>query len=689
MVKPEVYDVESSDSTRIQVTCNRIFPLNKLFEHWLIELGAEAHSKEKKSTLSFNRALCSLRMFPSELHSTEEAKTLLLHFGARICAELDKRLEVFRLQYGFPTLENVQGYLKSQSKNVGLPCLVNQNLQKRSTVKQQANEETTQTRQVRLPATIRTKSVKVGSGTVASRRRSQDYVPKYRSGGFAILRALYEFSSGTSGEWLETVELQKVAQQFCDEYIGPSTRNQPFTAWAARKTLINNNMIEVRRSKGNEYRLTLKGRSTAERFAKALEEQKCDDVNTTSHAKGLLVRHGLPGARYQKFCEPGPSFFNDGLKQRSELTEPDLSGDSKTPAPEDEPLFSRNFVILENESGNIDEVARDASTSGLQALRCPECGCSHRVMENSKFHLTLLVDHSETKGGPNGRYGPVSQRQTSRAKMRSALAQADIRFEERDLNLGDYLWVLQSRSDKSLEFVVDVIIERKRIDDLAQCIMGKEARYREQKFRLKRCGVARIIYLVEGCVGIDSMADCKKAAIRGACSKTRVIDNFDVVKTANVAETVEYLQAMTDYIRRKLVLPIWVCTDTDGDGTFEEPKHRCCRKLMHCMKRFHQFNSKGRKQRAWTVTETFARMLLQFNGISAERAQEIINLYPTVAHLIDVYRELEESSKTQASSETQRLDPLAAIQSGSCKRNIGKVSENIDHFFTSVKPFSS
>ncbi|KFD50425.1 hypothetical protein M514_08652 [Trichuris suis] len=689
MVKPDVCDLEASCSTRIQVTCNRVFPLNKLFEHWLIELGVEAYSKEKKSGLSYNRALCSLRLFPSELHSIEEAKTLLLHFGERICAELDKRLDMFRLQYGSPTLENVQGYIKSQSRNVGLPSLVNQN-RKCSPVEQQVNEESTQRRELRSPESIKTESVKVGSGTVANKRRNQNCVPKYRSGGYAILRALYEFANSTSGEWLGTVELQKVAQQFCDEYIGPSTRNQPFTAWAARKTLINKNMIEMRRSKGNEYRLTSKGKSIAERFAKALGEQGCNNINSASHMTRLPVRHGLPGARYPKFCESGPSFFDNRLKQRSELAQADPSSDGKIPAPEDEPLSSRNFVIFENESGSIDELAkRHASTSELQALLCRECGCSHRVMESSKFHLTLLVDHSETKGGPVGRCGPVNQRQTSRAKMHCALAEAGIRFEERDLNLGDYLWVLQSRSDRSLEFVVDVIIERKRIDDLAKSIMGREARYREQKFRLKRCGIARIVYLVEGCDGFASMADYKKTAIRGACSRTRVIDNFDVVKTANVTQTVDYLQAMTDYIRSKLVLPIWVCGDTNGDGTFEEPKRACCRKLMHCMQRFHQFNSKSRKQRAWTVTETFARMLLQFNGISAERAQEIINLYPTAAHIIDVYRELEESSKTQASSETQQLSPLAVIQSGRCKRSIGKMSENIDHFFTSVKSFNS
>ena len=48
---------------------------------------------------------------------------------------------------------------------------------------------------------------------------------------------------------------------------------------------------------------------------------------------------------------------------------------------------------------------------------------------------------------------------------------------------------------KTRELVLPVIVERKRMDDLASSI--KDGRFREQKFRLKKCGLSHPVYLVE------------------------------------------------------------------------------------------------------------------------------------------------------------------------------------------------
>ena len=41
--------------------------------------------------------------------------------------------------------------------------------------------------------------------------------------------------------------------------------------------------------------------------------------------------------------------------------------------------------------------------------------------------------------------------------------------------------------------VLQLIVERKRVDDLAGSI--KDGRYAEQKFRLQRCGISSILYV--------------------------------------------------------------------------------------------------------------------------------------------------------------------------------------------------
>lgn len=45
------------------------------------------------------------------------------------------------------------------------------------------------------------------------------------------------------------------------------------------------------------------------------------------------------------------------------------------------------------------------------------------------------------------------------------------------------------------ELVLPYVVERKRLDDLAQSIRG--TRYHEQKHRLSRCGLPHVIYLAE------------------------------------------------------------------------------------------------------------------------------------------------------------------------------------------------
>ena len=47
-----------------------------------------------------------------------------------------------------------------------------------------------------------------------------------------------------------------------------------------------------------------------------------------------------------------------------------------------------------------------------------------------------------------------------------------------------------------VEYVMDYILERKRVDDLHQSI--KDRRYDKQKYNMQRCGLRHLIYLVEG-----------------------------------------------------------------------------------------------------------------------------------------------------------------------------------------------
>ncbi|KAA6320803.1 MAG: hypothetical protein EZS28_054637, partial [Streblomastix strix] len=63
----------------------------------------------------------------------------------------------------------------------------------------------------------------------------------------------------------------------------------------------------------------------------------------------------------------------------------------------------------------------------------------------------------------------------------------------------------EEEEDENDEFILDCIVERKTIDDLKMSL--KDTRFDEQRFRLARCGINRVVYLIEGELGASSLAN--------------------------------------------------------------------------------------------------------------------------------------------------------------------------------------
>ena len=114
------------------------------------------------------------------------------------------------------------------------------------------------------------------------------------------------------------------------------------------------------------------------------------------------------------------------------------------------------------------------------------------------------------------------------------------------LNVGDFAWVARDRN--GLELILDCIIERKRMDDLCQSIM--DGRYKEQKFRLKKCGITRLIYLIEDYGSMKHMSLPEKSIVQ-ADINTQLIDEFIVHHTTDPKDSANYLIQMTHYMIEK------------------------------------------------------------------------------------------------------------------------------------------
>jgi crossover junction endonuclease MUS81 len=83
------------------------------------------------------------------------------------------------------------------------------------------------------------------------------------------------------------------------------------------------------------------------------------------------------------------------------------------------------------------------------------------------------------------------------------------RLQTRQLPVGDALWLARHKQQEQ-EYVLDFLVERKRVDDLWSSI--KDTRYKQQKLRIMRCGVRKILYLVEGDPNLMDSAENLKTA---------------------------------------------------------------------------------------------------------------------------------------------------------------------------------
>ena len=71
----------------------------------------------------------------------------------------------------------------------------------------------------------------------------------------------------------------------------------------------------------------------------------------------------------------------------------------------------------------------------------------------------------------------------------------------RHSDTGDALWVARSKTSPGEVWALDFVVERKGVHDLVGSI--KQGRYEKQKYVLRRCGLRRVMYLVEGLPEIE------------------------------------------------------------------------------------------------------------------------------------------------------------------------------------------
>ncbi|KAM9834439.1 crossover junction endonuclease MUS81 [Syngnathus typhle] len=288
----------------------------------------------------------------------------------------------------------------------------------------------------------------------------------------------------------------------------------------------------------------------------------------------------------------------------------------------------------------------------------PKCKTSsgERLLAGT-FDIVLCVDVSETTGGSRN----------CKQELVTELRRRGVNFDIRKLNVGDFLWVARekvtsasghSRASAGRELVLDYIIERKRMDDLCGSII--DGRFREQKFRLKRCGLRRPIYLVEGHGKAASQLSLPEMTLQQAVVNTQVVDGFFVKRVCDIRESAAYLAFMTTHLSKLYQKRTLVCYSRELNGDQDPRDHNA---PLCSLQSFAEFNHGAVKNKSQTVREAFARQLMQVSGLSADKAAAILERYNTPHSLLAAYG--------QCASEAGKEKLLSAIPCGRLNRNLG------------------
>lgn len=242
---------------------------------------------------------------------------------------------------------------------------------------------------------------------------TKQYIPRYRSGGWAILRGLATFPPDTS---VTKIDIFRVSQPFCDTSFDTPLDTKYYTAWSSMKILLEKGYV-YKNGNPPRYCLTEEGAEVADGLIKA------------SEGAGSSQQPG-PSQKRQRPDENVPAFIppdDFDLRQRP-VSQPSIT--TRQP-----------LAPLTN-----------------TASRGPS------FIPAGSYTVQFIMDNREV-------HKPVD-----RERLERDIGQGGVDYCIRTLDVGDALWVAKRGSE---EYVLDYIVERKRMDDLVGSI--HDGRFHEQK----------------------------------------------------------------------------------------------------------------------------------------------------------------------------------------------------------------
>lgn len=535
----------------------------KLYETWLKDLIDTAVSTN--SALMYTRAYRSLRESSKNYTNPQDLKELKF-IGQKICDILEKKTVKY-----------------CKENDIELPPGV---------VADRSDQPTKTRATQQFVQFISPEGVKTGHATddvhaspkkKKSKSKGRTYIPRFRSGGYALLIALRKFSR-KDGQGLGRTDLSRLARPYCDKpFESNSSVSGFYTAWSGMSTLLKNDLVYQTSARSPHYLITETGARVADKLIELHEE------NSTNAA-----------------IENNEIISNDGMASEND--------------------------------GIATEVEDDAGLDGSPASKRASClatSTSHEARSDQwpqgSFKVILLLDNREVLA------------RDSRNYFEAELLARGVEVETCALSVGDCQWIAEHR-ETGHRVVLDYILERKRLDDLLSSI--KDGRLHEQKQRLHRSSLRNVIYLVEEPTGMTMLRDHKAVATILSQTSTvdqfhlvRTTSADDTVRYLQEATA-----AIKEQMANKLLRIIWPDVTNFKE---EMARARKEVEDDHALGiDIDSFATALDKSKLLTVKDLFIRMLMTTRGVTYERALTVQSLFKTPALLVEAFDDcISESEK--------------------------------------------
>ncbi|KAK6337787.1 Crossover junction endonuclease mus81 [Orbilia brochopaga] len=469
-------------------------------------------------------------------------------------------------------------------------------------------------------------------------RAPKQYVPRPRTGGYAILRAFAELDEGAR---ISKDELCRYAQPFCDSSFtlaGNQGDGSRYTAWSSVKTLKDNGLV-AQNGRPALFSLTPYGWEVVDKMLEVEGELGGSTVAADALANGngragKKTAHGeadrLADRTAASATETANAFNGIGNRLDGRYDEGDDDADVLPALP--------GHSILSKGSQQLPARPRPRSASAQPVSNAPpdvKTPFTPRYLRAGQFTVHLVLDNREVAA------------KTDRDYIQRSFENVDCPPITRSMELGDVMWVARGKlyengraTDEEAELALDHICERKRLDDLISSI--KDGRFHEQKFRLGKL-VGNTTYIIEVPNGrlhaqaTPSLTD----AITTAIYSTQVVNGFFVKLSPKLDDTVRYLARFTRLLKQLY----------EGKDLYMYPENlvqiRTFTELKLHLKQtqpdrdyllsYNTLAAMASKSRTSTLRDVFLKMLMCTRGLSAEKALEIQRHFKTPRELLERY----------------------------------------------------